>query len=932
MKFLLLIIFMALTADKMTEVADGDDAFHRIDTRRPPHELATGTAADAVNCRFEDGRAWPRLCVNTQPWGTIGVNMVPVGAVFSSLSHVATYAFTNFIIGEKYFYAPGKTTDLRANIPNGPVAGPGEFIATSTVYYLKSPGVPGSTVASSLAVVLKIGDPVGYARFNDPEDYDTQMVLTADWRNLVGEDGGRGRAWRVQAGNIPQAVPLNGHDVWDTTRLIQCFNGLVMLRQGSERHYFSATRTVTITDSDATAETLTVTITTLANGLVVKVAGITGATGTYYVREISGGTISLYDTLAHATAGGATGRFNVTVTGETGTLSVLAVDPATARIQLNEQPNWADGDKVVFYTDNAVPGGSLFMGTTPPQNATAYFVKHIGTTQIELYTNPSLLTQVSFTGALGRFWIERDADFPGFYGNAAPPLVAQPDGFGKTVWEAGFVAVPVSVIVTGTDASTGIVTAPNHRLLPGDNVTVTGLNTTGPVPITTAYVYPVSDHAVKLYTTQLGALAQDPATLIAQVGSETGTLTKVGASGLPMPGGREGAYYQNRLIIVNGRDTVAISDPLDVLHFSPFTAAVTANLGESDSINAVWPMGTNDAVLVLKENSVGLINNFSGGPSNWTFTNLTREYGCIAPLSVAQVGADVWFLSRKGVASVAQTSNGVLQGVADPVSKPMKKYIDRIDWRYAKQACGGYWNNRYFVALPLKGQGKIVLNNGVLVHNFLNVTTSYSAGSSPVLEFGWEGLWSGATLLPFALARLDVYGDERMCFLDYSGQVRWLGDGWADGTSPIPAALTTRRYTGGSPKRVLWLSGLVTVDAWAPNLTVNAIFPGVNEQQTVIANKVFDKTKYLVYGAADYNPAAPTTGTFNAPYREDYQPSAAELLAGAPDLHQNHPLPFRLRRQDWGIQIQVTNISGSARVQSVEVGGNARETTSAEAV
>ena len=841
---------MALLADQQTPVQDGDQAFYRVDTRRPAHELEAGVVADALNCRFEDGRAWPRLGVNRQAWGVVNDG----GAV------------------------------------------------------------------------------QGYNRFNDPQGFDTQIVLTDDWRDAVGEDGGRGRAWRIQSANVPSAVPLNGHDVWGVTRAIPCYNGLTLLRQGNERHYFSAVTTLAITNSSATDETISVTTSALITGQPVTVAGITGATGTYYLRIITGGTLSLYDTAAHATAGGSTGRFNVTVDGEMGTLSRLAVDPATSRIQLNTLPNWADGDRVIFYADTA----GYFTGTTPPQNSTGYFVKNIAGNQIELYSNQGLSTQLVFTGASGRFWIERNADFPGFYGNVCPPLLAQPNSSGNTLWEVGFKSMAASVAITNTDNGTNIVTAPNHRLLAGEAVKVTGVHTTGPTLITTAYVAPIGDHALRLYSTLLGALATDNAVVVPLVtNGETGTIMKAGASGLPTPGGSEGAYYQNRLIIVNGRDTVAISDPLDPLHFAPFTAAVTANLGESDKIMAVVPMGTNDAVLVLKENSLGLINNFSGGPTAWTFTSLTREYGCVAPLTVQQVGADVWFLSRKGIASVIQTNNGVLQGVADPVSKQMQKYINQIDWRYAANACAGYWNNRYFVALPLKGQAGTVRNNGVLVHNFLNVATSYqNLGGTQKSEsqYGWEGLWTGAELVPQAFARLTVFGDERLCFVTADGQIGWLGEGWTDGTTAITSTLTTRRYAGGGATRKLWLTALVTVDALTPNLTVTAIFPGVNETQVLVTGKTFDKTKYLVYGAADYNPATANATTFNAPFRADYQSSVGEMLAGAVDVHQNHPLPLRMRRVEWGVQLQIQNTAGSARIQSVNVGGLMREMAGSEAV
>ena len=113
---------------------------------------------------------------------------------------------------------------------------------------------------------------------------------------------------------------------------------------------------------------------------------------------------------------------------------------------------------------------------------------------------------------------------------------------------------------------------------------------------------------------------------------------------------------------------------------------------------------------------------------------------------------------------------------------------------------------------------------------------------------------------------------------------------------------------------------------------MTALFPGVNETRALVTGKTYDKTEYLNYGVADYNPAAATSTTFNAEGRADYSPSAAELLAGAPDLHQNHTLPLRMRRLDWGVQIKVANAAGSLRLAAVEVGGMQREVTSAEAV
>jgi hypothetical protein len=444
------------------------------------------------------------------------------------------------------------------------------------------------------------------------------------------------------------------------------------------------------------------------------------------------------------------------------------------------------------------------------------------------------------TSAIGRFYLERAAVAPGFYGNGAPPLLAQANELGNTIWDVGFKSAPTVVAITSTNNTNNQATAPNHRLLPGDAVVVTGLHTTGNALLPPCYAYPMSDHALLFYGDLLNALGNTGNNVIPLVNNgETGTLKKNGASGLPIPPGREGCYYQNRLIIVNGQDTVLISDAMDPLHFAPLRDAITANLGEGGKIQSVTPFG-DDALLIEKEDVGGifLLGNFSGGPDAWTLTNITREYGQLAPLSGAQVGVDFWALSRKGVQSITQTLQGVVQGVADPVSKPMKKYIDQVDWRHAAQAVGAYWNNRYFLALPFKGQAGTIKNNGVLVYNFLNQ--------------GWEGLWRGAALEVFGFARHIVYGEERLCFCDYSGAIKWMGDGFADGAVAIEDSLLTRRYTAGNARRKLWLKAALDFDAYAPALTITALGPGYNERTVLVSDKTYDKHKYKIFGKPDY--------------------------------------------------------------------------------
>lgn len=898
-------------------LTDGDVVFRGVDTFTPPHELPAGMCAAAVNKRFEDGRAWPRNGSVQQGWGatpSLASNLVGVQHFAGTAAFGNFYLDVNgFVVGEQYLvWTLGNCSafgNIGPAVPNPVTYAPGMvFTATQTTYAVVAHSV---AYQPCTAVIVPLGgcNVQGYGRFNDPQGNDVQVLVTDDWRTLAGEDGGWGRVWLLDPGNAPVEVSLNGQDVWGATRLVPCYNGLVLLRQGNERHYFTGVVTVGVTNTATSTKYLTIAATAfpLTTGQACTTSAYLMAAGgpTYYVRVVNGTTVTLYDTAAHAVAGGSTGLQAPVANGRGGFLYVQSVN--NSQIQLNGPVDWMDGDLVLF---NGI-GNGYFNGTTPPALNTRYYVKTLTGNVVELFSDSGLTTQLSFTGAVGQFYLERQAATPGFYGNGAPPLLAQPGSLGQTLWDEGFGSVPTAVLIGSVNNS--VVTAANHGLLPGDAVVVTGITLSGGGAVSNpCYAAPSSANTFTLYDTAADALANNGTgqyTLSATVAGGA-NVVKSGASGLPMPSGREGCYFQNRLCIVNGTDTLVVSDPLDPLHFSPFTAAVTANMGESDAITGLVPLPAQNALLILKQNSVLLLGNFSGGSANWTLTTVTREYGCIAPLSAAQVGADVWFLSRKGVASIRQTELGITQGVADPVSRPMKKYIDLIDWGNASLAAGQYWNNRYYLAVPLKGQAAgSVQNNGWLVYNFLNQA--------------WEGLWQGTTLPAYGLARLTVFGEERLTWANPNGLVFWLGDGYADaaysgGQAPVVDSLTTRVYTCGQVVRKLHLAA--TVQWWTlnPSITVTAQTPGVNESEQLVPSPVtYDSTQYDVQGLGTYTPGQ---GVWANPYREDYSLSPAELLSGGVlDTYQNHTEAFRMRMDDWGVQLVIGNSQGSCLVQTVTI-------------
>ena len=863
---------MALLAANAEVVKDEDLAFYRVDTRTPPHELAKGVCADATNKRFEDGRACPRFGISCQPWGQIpGNNLIPAAAAWLDIEEGGnTYNLVGLNPGQTYVFQNNSTLVMNLQAEGGSAEqqlgniNPGQSLTftllnTNNTLFItayEAIGGPQPPLPNPVAAYVSVAqnNPIkvcGYVRFNDPQSFDTTVVLTDDWRTLAGEDGGRGRAWRIQSGNAPMAIPMNGNDIYGVTRLVACYNGLVMLRQDNERHYFQ--------------------------GPAV----------------------------------------------------------AASKIQLNCEPDWNTGDLVFVWGDETV-NSAFTAGTSPPALNTTAFVKNEAGNAVSLWQDASLTIQLNFTAARGRFYLERQATNPGYFGNGAWPLIAQPSVAGATLWEAGFIGVPVNLQVTATAAATGVWTVPNHRLIPGDAVTLSGMqagdtpvNTVLGPPATFYYVYPLGDHTFQLFDTQNDALlAAQPGNtvltglqaihLVAAGPASVPLFTKAGASGLPMPPAREGYYMDNgQLVLVNGNNNILISDPLDPLHYTPMQSGFTANLGESDPVVAVGEISSSNTLIIVKQNSVMALYNFSQGAGSWNLQSVTREYGCVAPLSLRQWGSSLMFLSRRGLDSVQYTAFGVIIGTEKAVSFDMYKYHNLVDWNYASLAVVETWNDRLFLAYPMKGQvpGQQV-NNAVLSLNFLNSDAQQGT-------YGWEGNWTGAALGVFGFARLTLYGEERLTFCNYAAQVCWLDDGWFDLGRPIADSLTTRRYTGGNNQRKIWQQALVNWDSNGSTLTVSAVAPGWNEVYALTppGGLHYDRTQYVAGEGPAYNPATQVP-PFNNPFREDYTlAGAGELIGGQPDIHQNIPETFRMRVDDWGVQLVIANAAGSTRLVSVLVAG-----------
>jgi hypothetical protein len=199
------------------------------------------------------------------------------------------------------------------------------------------------------------------------------------------------------------------------------------------------------------------------------------------------------------------------------------------------------------------------------------------------------------------------------------------------------------------------------------------------------------------------------------------------------PPSRHAIYYGNRHIVQTDRNTIQVSHYLSDSTWSSLDV-FTINDGSSDTLVAVAPWTLNEFVVFMRNSifyaAAGVGANAAGNPAqenNSYIKSLATDIGCIAKGSIVQAGGGILFLSDNGVymlnpagasGGTGNTPEGMrLLTLAEPLSAPISDVIARINFAAVGKATATYWENRYYLAVPLDGS---TVNNAVLIYNFLN--------------------------------------------------------------------------------------------------------------------------------------------------------------------------------------------------------------------
>ena len=113
--------------------------------------------------------------------------------------------------------------------------------------------------------------------------------------------------------------------------------------------------------------------------------------------------------------------------------------------------------------------------------------------------------------------------------------------------------------------------------------------------------------------------------------------------------------------------------------------------------------------------------------ANFTIRSISQSVGCLSHGSIAQVGEDLFFLSRSGVRSIRRTmEENMIASDVGVISYPVQDVIDQINWAQAQVATATFWGSRYILSVPT---GSSLVNDTTLVYN-----TNTNA---------WMGVWRG---------------------------------------------------------------------------------------------------------------------------------------------------------------------------------------------
>lgn len=296
----------------------------------------------------------------------------------------------------------------------------------------------------------------------------------------------------------------------------------------------------------------------------------------------------------------------------------------------------------------------------------------------------------------------------------------------------------------------------------------------------------------------------------------------------------------------------------------PFSKLSTTESGVNDSLVGMFSFAE-DQLLLFNRKSIHALTGINS--VNFTGTKrelITSELGLVSRKSVVQVGNNVIFLSDNGIYGASFQDLYNLRGNEVPLSESINETIENINKSLWDKSVAVYFDNRYYIAVPLNyidRNGNSITatgNNAVLVYNFLNKAWE---SVDTIGQTSLEG-----NIINFEIQNMIVAGDgsnRGVYVVNSLGGVHRLEGSTNDvdlvitqvGQSvqnvTIESEITTRLYNAGTIDRKKWNSFEIqcqSSDELSSNFTIQGITENLDNTNSLGTLAGFNNDSNLVAG------------------------------------------------------------------------------------
>ena len=380
-----------------------------------------------------------------------------------------------------------------------------------------------------------------------------------------------------------------------------------------------------------------------------------------------------------------------------------------------------------------------------------------------------------------------------------------------------------------------ITTALEHDYASNDHVKIGGLTFTGTDPNGT---WKITVTGLNTFTYDIGGsggsitygVAGSPtARLLSSLEFIKKQSSGIGFSHMPTP--PWATYHQRRLWMpfrwtmtgTSGTPTITsrgvadeliVSDILDSDTYDQVYNEYRFNAGLADFLVAAHAF-SDDKLVVFNRESIHLVVS-SSDVANSSVQLITNEVGCLARRSIQQIGDNIIFLSDNGVYGTSFVDLYNLRGNVTPLSSSIDATIKRINLAYAQGAVSAYFDNRYYLAVPLDGSP---VNNRILIFNFLNKGWE-SIDSVNNVNWNIKELFAGGNGADRGLYAVSESGSvHRIDYRNDSNDFVSVSIGEDPAAFPILASATTRMFNFGIIDKKKWNNYEVHVQSNSVNVS-----------------------------------------------------------------------------------------------------------------